>query len=199
MVTGETSYGTVPSASKSGIEFISLAKEKGKAVYATRTQWRELANPSAFGLPRSFGEALVRIKRNLAHFRVNYAIVILLILFLSLLWHPVSLIVFLVMFAAWFLLYFFRDEPIMVFGRTLDDRLVLAMLSIVTLIALLLTHVTLNVLVSILIGVVIVLLHASFRGTDDLFMDEQEAVGSGLMSFAESPMHPPRAASETTS
>ncbi|KAJ8756068.1 hypothetical protein K2173_024615 [Erythroxylum novogranatense] len=178
-----TTYGTIPTSSSPGVstnlEYISRAKERIKAGLGARRPWKVMFDFHSFKLPANFQEALARVRINVAYFRMNYAMIVLLILFLSLLWHPVSLIVFIVLMAVWLFLYFLRDEPLVVFGRMIDDRVVLIVLSILTIVLLLLTHVTLNVLVSLLIGVVVVLVHGMMRKTDDLFLDEES---TGLMT-----------------
>ncbi|KAL2323484.1 hypothetical protein Fmac_027863 [Flemingia macrophylla] len=150
--------------------------------FPTRRPWEEVFALRSFTRPCSLGEASLRVRRNLGHFRVNYALIALFLLFLGLLWRPVSLIVFVAVFAAWFFLYFFRDGPVVLFGRALDDRLVLAALSAVTVAALVLTGAWLNVVVALLVSAAVVALHAVFRSTEDLYVDELEVSGGGLLS-----------------
>ncbi|XP_052181172.1 PRA1 family protein F2-like [Diospyros lotus] len=180
-----TTYGTIPTSSPSKLEYISRAKERLKSGLGARRPWKEMYN--SIGFPASFGDAIRRIRKNLAYFRTNYAIVVLLIVFLSLLWHPISLIVFVVMMAVWLFLYFLRDEPLVIFGRTVDDRVILVVLSVLTIVFLLLTNATTNILVSLAIGVCIVLIHAALRKTDDLPVDEESGATAALYPGGASP------------
>lgn len=191
-------YGTIPTSSSaaaagapqfggaSPLDFISRAKARGATALATRRPWRELADLHAVGLPPSLGDAYLRVRANLAHFAMNYAIVILVVVFLSLLWKPVSLIVFLVCMIAWLVLYFLRDEPIVLFGRVVGDGVVLAGLAVVTLGLLLLTGATTNILSSLLIGFVLVVLHAALHKAED---NVDEEVGRWYAPVPPPPSH----------
>ncbi|PON40145.1 Prenylated rab acceptor [Parasponia andersonii] len=150
-------------------------RESTQSAMATSRPWGELLDPTALSLPSSVSDATIRLAQNLTHFRSNYAKVVLLVLFLSLIFHPFSMVVFLLVFAAWVFLYFSREEPLTVVGAAVDDRLVLAALGVVTVVALVLTHAWLNVVVSIAIGAGLVSLHAVLRSTDDLVMDDQQS------------------------
>eukprot|EP01018_Ginkgo_biloba_P025360 Gb_07381 [translate_table: standard] len=162
--------------------FLSQISETGRSVYAQRRPWSELYGTNAFGKPESFGDAVARIRRHLIYFRVNYAIIILTIVCLALLRQPFSLITVLGLLIAWCLLYFFRSEPLVLMNRSFGDGTVLTGLTIVTVVALLLTGVTSAIITALVIGSVIVLVHGAFRVSDDLFVDEQEAAAGGLLS-----------------
>ncbi|KAM1775272.1 hypothetical protein ACFX12_044536 [Malus domestica] len=93
-----------------------------------------------------------------------------------------SIIVFLIVFAAWLVLYFSRDQPLVVFGFTVPDQVVMVVPALVTVVALVITHVWLNVIVLGVIRVILIGLHAVFRGTNDLVMDDQESLYGALLS-----------------
>ncbi|CAJ1902376.1 unnamed protein product [Sphenostylis stenocarpa] len=172
-----------PSSSVSGPYFITRPVTSTPAAFAIRRPWEEVFALYSFTRPYSINEATVRVKRNLNHFRVNYFMIVLFVMFLSLLWHPLSMIVFLVALIAWFFLYFFRDEPVVVFGTAMDDRAVAAALTAVTVVALVFTRVWVNVVVSVVVGIALMVLHAAFRSSEDLYMDEHEGYDGGLLSF----------------
>ncbi|GFY81190.1 hypothetical protein Acr_01g0009990 [Actinidia rufa] len=73
-------YGSVPTTTS----FMSRAKAQTQTLISTRRPWRELFDLSAFSLPDSYTEAMSRIRRNLNYFRPNYALVMLIIVFISL-------------------------------------------------------------------------------------------------------------------
>ncbi|XP_059632418.1 PRA1 family protein F2-like [Cornus florida] len=186
--TPPTGYTTIPPStsptSTSTVDFISRTTHIRQSLAAALRPWRELLHPSALSLPFSFSEATYRLRINLYQFRVNYTIIALLVLFLSLLYHPISMIVFLITFVGWMYLYIFRDEPLLVLNRTVDDRVVLVGMSLVTIFALILTHVWLNVFVAVAIGASVVCLHAAFRAIDDI--DDQESPYGALFSVVDS-------------
>ncbi|KAG4916145.1 PRA1 family protein F2 [Glycine soja] len=169
-----------PSSSNSTNYFLTRAATSTRSSFATRRPWEEVFALYSFTRPYSIGEATMRVRRNLDNFRVNYFMMVLFVLFLSLLWHPVSIIVYLVALVAWFFLYFFRDEPVVVFGNVVDDRVVAVVLTAATVLGLVLSGVWVNVVGSGIVGVGVVVLHAAFRSTEDLYVDEHDG---GLLSF----------------
>ncbi|KAK7381745.1 hypothetical protein VNO80_00292 [Phaseolus coccineus] len=178
-----TTYGTIPTSGPPNLEYISRAKQRIKAGLGTRRPWKAMLNFRSLKIPGGgAAEALLRVAVNVSYFRMNYAMVALLILFLSLLWHPISLIVFLLLMAAWLFLYFLRDEPLVLLGHLVDDRLVLVAMAVLTVALLLLTDATVNILVAVAIAVVAVVAHAAFRRTEDLFLGEEEEAAAAALA-----------------
>ncbi|RID49268.1 hypothetical protein BRARA_H00079 [Brassica rapa] len=119
----------------------------------------------------------IDLEPNLVYFRANYVIAVLVILFLSLIYHPTSLLVLAIL------------VPLVVFNRQSDDRTVMICLSVLTVVMLLFTHATANVLGAMLTAVVLVLVHAAVRRSDNLFLDEEAVAASeysGLTSYPSS-------------
>lgn len=187
-----TRYGTIPTSddlptsSAPATSFFSRTRAQTSAFASTLRPWRELVDLTAFSRPYSYGEAKARARRNLAHFRSNYALITLIILFVGLIYHPISMIVFLLIFALWLFLYFGNENPVVVFGREIDDRIVLGFLFLITILGLVFTSVGLNVLVSLVISALIVSVHASLRVPDDVYLDERESSQGGLFSVVSS-------------
>ncbi|WZZ17665.1 hypothetical protein YC2023_110754 [Brassica napus] len=150
-----------------------------------RRPWAELVDRSSMARPESLTDALSRIRKNLAYFKVNYAAIVSLVLAFSLFSHPLSLLVLVGLLAGWMFLYVFRpaDQPLVVFGRTFSDRETLLGLALCTIVVVFMTSVGSLLTSALMIGVAIVCLHGAFVVPDDLFMDDQEPANAGLLSF----------------
>jgi hypothetical protein len=159
--------------------FISKVTDRTQVVMAWQRPWPELIDRSAFEKPSSFSDVVSRVKRNGIYFRVNYIIVLLVLVALSLLWHPISVIVLAVFVLAWIYLYFGRTTPLVVFNRTITETQTIVVLGVLNVIALYLTGAYEHLTLGLFIGIVLILLHASFRNTHDLFLDQHE---SGISS-----------------
>lgn len=193
-----TTYGTIPAAtpSSSNLQFVSLAKERINSGLGMPRPWKEMIKLQDLSFPTSVSQLIQRIKINVAVFRMNYAIIILFILFLSLLWHPVSMIVFIVMTVAWLFLYFLRDEPLVVMGYDIDDRMVMLALLPITVLSLFLTNAKKNIIVALAIGLVVVMVHGALKETDDLvIVDGDEGIVSGGNRDMKMPLKNPASSS----
>ncbi|XP_066334254.1 PRA1 family protein E-like [Miscanthus floridulus] len=173
-------------AAEAGVAFFSRARAFAGAAAGRPRAWREVLDPTAFSRPESCGEARARVRRNLAYFRANYALSALVLVFLGLVYRPVSMLVFLVLFLAWLGLYFGRGDgdPLVCLGRDVDDRVVLAVLSAATVLAVALTRAGLNLLVSLVVAAAVIGLHAAFRV--NFYLDERDAFDVAGNSFTDS-------------
>ncbi|KAH1162824.1 hypothetical protein GLYMA_01G125900v4 [Glycine max] len=155
-----------------------------------RRPWSELGDRSAFSKPESFSEATLRVRKNFSYFRVNYYAVVSLILAVSLLTNPFSLILLVGLLASWTFLYLFRpsDQPLVILGRTFSDFETLALLSAFTVFVVFLTSVGSVLVSALMLGVAVVCLHGAFRVPEDLFLDDQDnSQATGFLSFLRGP------------
>ncbi|KAG8098573.1 hypothetical protein GUJ93_ZPchr0013g36547 [Zizania palustris] len=177
-------------AAEAGVAFFSRARAVARATAGRPRAWREVLDATAFSRPESCGEARARARRNLAYFRANYALVALVIVFLGLVYRPLSMLAFLALFVAWLALYFGRGDgdPLVCLRREVDDRVVLAVLSVTTVLAIALTRAGLNLLVSLALAAAIIGVHAAFRinfyvdGSWDAF-DGAGSIGSSYDGY----------------
>lgn len=168
-----TTYGTFPAAVTNRAMRQQIIRS---GLLESRRPWKQMLS---FSVPKTFADALTRLNANISYFFTNYAIFIMFLVFLCLLFRPVPLAVFVAVMAAWLFFYFLRDDPVSIFGYVVDERVVLAWLSIFTLVLLFLT-VTVKVVVALVVGVVAVVVHGVFRKIDDSLLmvrDYEEGMG----------------------
>ncbi|XP_038878274.1 PRA1 family protein F2 [Benincasa hispida] len=171
-------YGTIPTepAPLSNLHYTSRARERIASGLGTRRPWMEMIQPQDLSFPSSFLQLINRIKNNGEYFRTNYILIILFILFLCLLWQPISLVVFIISSVAWLYLYFLHDEPWVVCGSVVNDRLVRVALMLITVALLLITDATKNIMISMFIGVLVVFVHGALKGSEDVFSLDEEGL-----------------------
>nr|GMC76348.1 PRA1 family protein G2 [Ipomoea batatas] len=144
--------------------------------------WPEFLSTAAFDLPASTSDVWIRLRRNSNYFAVNYSILVSCCAAASLLGTPILLAVVVLLFALWLVLYFFREDPIVVFGRHIGDQLVIAALVIGSALILWITGVLNNLLFGVGVGISLSAIHGIFRNPEGLFLDEDDAVLNGLVS-----------------
>lgn len=165
--------------------FLSRVSASLRNGFSQRRPWLELVDRNSMARPDSLSEAYSRIRKNFSYFRVNYATLIAVVLALSLLSHPFSLVVLLSLLAAWAFLYLFKpsDQPLVILGRTFSDTETLVGLSVVTVIVVFVSSVGSLLISALMVGFALVCAHGAFRVPEDLFLDDQEPVNAGFLSF----------------
>lgn len=161
------------------------AQDAFNLAFAQKRPWAELVDRTQLAKPESFSDALTRARKNWIHFRINYSLVLVGIVALSLVFNPVSLFFLAALLAAWTYLYLVRSEPLVAFGRTFSEGEVLLGMSLFTVALVFMTNVGSTLISALAIGAAICFLHGAFRVPDDLFLDEQETTG-GFLSFLSS-------------
>ncbi|XP_073036080.1 PRA1 family protein B3-like [Primulina eburnea] len=174
-----------PIATTAFRSFIYRLSASVRHAFSQRRPWLELLDRSSFSRPDSLSDAASRIRRNYNYFRINYLSLLALSLAFSLISHPFSLLVLLSLLAAWLFLYTFRssDHPLVIAGRAFSDREILGILVVSTIIVVFLTSVGSLLISALLVGLAVVCAHGAFRMPEDLFLDDQEPLQTGFLSF----------------
>ncbi|KAI5670430.1 hypothetical protein M9H77_10794 [Catharanthus roseus] len=174
-----------PIATPAFRSFINRLSSSLRQGFSQRRPWSELIDRTSFARPDTLSEAASRVRKNFSYFRVNYISVLALVLALSLLSHPLSLLVLFALLGSWCFLYLFKpsDQPLVIFGRTFSDRETLGILVVSTIVVVFLTSVGSLLISALLIGLGIVCTHGAFRVPEDLFLDDQEPANVGFLSF----------------
>lgn len=181
-----TTYTTIPI---SATDVIFRSVQNLSSTVSRLRPWPELIASGAFNRPDSFSTALTRLRTNFDYFRINYSIIISAFGALSLIGSPISLIILGVVFVLWLLLYFFREDPLVLFGYDVSDRLVLFGLVVVSFLGFWLSGGVGSLVVGIVIGVLVCGVHAVFRNSDGLFVEEEDQ-GAASASPLPSPSRP---------
>ena len=121
-------------------------KEYAGEVFKQRKPWTEVVDKNAFSKPQNLSEvrpaqrrgsampgvhcphgahaprppqATTRLRKNLAYFRVNYMIVVLLTLIITFVTNPESLFIVGLLLAGWSYVFVIRQQPLVINGRQL--------------------------------------------------------------------------------
>jgi hypothetical protein len=172
--------------------FFARVSDASRHLLSQRKPWLELVDRSSFARPDSISEATSRIRKNAAYFRVNYLIVLTVMVAFTLVSHPVSFFFLASLLGAWAYMYLIRSGPFAAFGRTFSERELFVLMSILSIVVIFLTNVGSVLISATVIGAVIIGVHAAFRVPDDLFLDDDGSSAGFFIPFIGSiPVQPP--------
>ncbi|KAK7339969.1 hypothetical protein VNO77_20659 [Canavalia gladiata] len=173
MTTSTESSQAAPTAFRALMNHLSDSLRHG---LSQRRPWSELSDRTAFSKPLSFSEATLRIRHNVSYFRINYYVVVSLVLAISLLSNPFSLFLLFALLGSWLFLYLLRPsaQPLFLFGRTFSDFETLCLLAGTTFVLLFFTSLGSLLINAFALSLVLVAAHAAFRLPEDLFLDERD-------------------------
>lgn len=177
---------TLPTTPTAARVFFSGLLEGTNNALSQRRPWPELVDRNSLAKPASMAEAVTRVRKNWAYFRVNYLLLLSGVLAFSLLSNPISFFLLVALLGGWIFLYLLRREPLVLLDRTYSDREVLGILTVLTIVIVFMTSVGAVLISALMIGVAMVCAHGAFRVPEDLFLDEEEPV-PGFLSFLGGP------------
>eukprot|EP00197_Chlamydomonas_leiostraca_P012192 CAMPEP_0202866606 /NCGR_PEP_ID=MMETSP1391-20130828/8138_1 /ASSEMBLY_ACC=CAM_ASM_000867 /TAXON_ID=1034604 /ORGANISM="Chlamydomonas leiostraca, Strain SAG 11-49" /LENGTH=208 /DNA_ID=CAMNT_0049546573 /DNA_START=8 /DNA_END=634 /DNA_ORIENTATION=+ len=155
---------------------VGRVKEYGATIFKQQKPWSEVLDRNTLSKPANLTEALGRIKKNTAYFRVNYLMVVLTTCVVTFAMHPSSLFILAMLLGGWIYLLFIRTAPVVISGRQLSEReKVLGMSAISFITIFFLTSVGTVFFSALSFSLAVVLAHGAFREPDNLFIDDAES------------------------
>ncbi|CAH2069774.1 unnamed protein product [Thlaspi arvense] len=144
--------------------------------------WSELVFSGAFCFPERFSSLPLRSRTNFRYFFVNYSLVVGTCAALALISaSPVALIVVGTIIASWLLFHFFREDPLILWGFQVGDRTVVLFLVLASLWAVWFTSSAVSLAEGVSAGLLLCAIHSVLRNSDELFLEEDDAVNGGLI------------------
>eukprot|EP01025_Chloroclados_australasicus_P028295 TRINITY_DN2803_c0_g2_i1.p1 TRINITY_DN2803_c0_g2~~TRINITY_DN2803_c0_g2_i1.p1 ORF type:complete len:225 (-),score=20.91 TRINITY_DN2803_c0_g2_i1:471-1145(-) len=154
---------------------VGKIKESTGGLLKESKPWNELLDRSAMSRPENITEATNRLRRNVAYFKINYIIIVALTILICFLMNPSSLVVMSLVLLSWIYVFNIRTTPIVIAGRTLNDRdKIMAMSGISFVVIFFLTSVASVLFYAIALSCAVIALHGSMRQPEDLFLDEAQ-------------------------
>ncbi|XP_050236407.1 PRA1 family protein G2 [Mercurialis annua] len=171
-----STYTTIPISSTTDI--VSRSVHNFTTFISTHRPWPELITSGLFSRPDSFSAALTRLNLNFRYFLINYAIIITLCAALSLIGTPIALILFAVIFGLWLIIYYFREDPLVLLGHQVSDHMIFAGLAGFSILGFWLSGAFWSLVLGICVGVLACGIHASLRNNDEEQDDSRNLIGS---------------------
>ncbi|CAD7695383.1 unnamed protein product [Ostreobium quekettii] len=165
------------------LSFAGRLKEYAAGVVRQGKPWSEVVDRTAFSRPQNLAEATSRLKKNVAYFRINYLIIVIMAITVCMLMNPGSLMVLCTLLVAWIYVFVIRTTPLVIANQPLSDEMKLMGMAVISFIVIFfLTSVGAVVFGALSIGFCLIALHGATRVPDDLFLDDTE-VNQNLMSI----------------
>ncbi|KAG7534426.1 Prenylated rab acceptor PRA1, partial [Arabidopsis thaliana x Arabidopsis arenosa] len=176
-----TTYTSIPLPTG---DVISRSIHNLTSAISSHRPWSELVFSGDFSLPESFSSLLLRSKTNFNYSFVNYTIVVATCAAFALITaSPVALIVVGVIIALslWLLFHFFREDPLILWSFQVGDRTVVLFLVLASVWAIWFTSSAVNLAVGVSVGLLLCIIHSVLKNSDELFLEEDDAVTGGLI------------------
>ncbi|CAD7697632.1 unnamed protein product [Ostreobium quekettii] len=173
-------------------------KDYASGILKQGKPWSEVMDRTSFSRPQNLTEATSRLKKNVAYFKINYLIVVIMAITVCMLMNPGSLMVLCALLVAWLYVFVIRTTPLVIGNHTLSDQTkLLGMAAISFVVIFFLTSVGAVVFGALSIGFCLITLHGATRAPDDLFLDDAQAPAANqnlLSIFTAGKQMPPPAA-----